>query len=97
MVKLKNLLICPRCKCSLSEDLKCNKCGKQFSYNYGVFNMVMPELSGVQNKQWDLNIDTMDRHINILMQKEKEDESIKDYNRHKNQETIDAQKRIENI
>lgn len=92
MIKIQNLLMCPKCKCGLSETLQCKKCGKKFSYEHDVFDVVSPELSGKQEWQWDITDEMIENDIETAKQKGNDNASIKDYNAHKNKETLEAQK-----
>lgn len=92
MKNIQDLLMCPQCKCGLTEALECKKCGSKYSYKHGVFNVVSPKLSGKQEWQWEITDDMLDNEIDAIKQKENDDASIKDYIAHKNKETLEAEK-----
>ena len=92
MKKSQDLLMCPECKCGLSETLECKKCGNKFSYAHGVFDVVSPKLSSNQEILWRITDDMIENDIEATKQKDNDNASIKDYNAHKNKETLEAQK-----
>jgi len=92
MKKTQDLLICPKCKSDLSDELECKKCGSKFSYAHGVFDVVSPELSGNQEILWKITDEMLESDIEAVKQKDNDDACIKDYNAHKNEETLEAQK-----
>lgn len=92
MKKIQDLLMCPICKFDLSEKLECKKCGNKFSYENGVFDVVSPKLSSNQEILWKITDDMIENHIEVTKQKDKDNACIKDYNAHKNKETLEAQK-----
>lgn len=91
MEKIQDLLICPVCKCELSEKLECKKCRNKFFYEYGVFDVVSPKLSSNQEILWQITDDMIEKDIEAIKQKNKDNDLIKDYNAHKNKETLEAQ------
>ena len=90
MNEIQDLLMCPECKCGLSETLECRKCGNKFSYKFGVYDVVSPKLSSNQEILWEITDDMIEEDIAAL--KERENDNIEDYNSYKNEETIKAQK-----
>lgn len=92
MRKIQDLLMCPMCKGDLSEKLECKKCGSKYSYEHGVFDIISPELSGNQERQWQITDDMIENDIEAAKQKDNDAASIKDYNAHKNKETREAEK-----
>lgn len=84
--------MCPMCKCDLSEKLECKKCGDKYFYENGVFDVVSPKLSSNQNVLWKITDDMIEKHIETAKQKDNDNACIKDYNAHKNKETLEAQK-----
>lgn len=95
MKKVEDLLMCPLCKCSLSGRLQCEKCGSKFSYKHGVFDVISPILSDNQEILWNLTDDIIENDTEATERMEEDQRSIKDYNAHKNKETLEAQ-RIQN-
>ena len=92
MRKIQDLLMCPICKCDLSEKLVCKKCKSKFSYEQGIFDVVSPKLSSNQEAQWKITDDMIENDIEATKQKDNDNDIIKDYNAHKNKETLEAQK-----
>lgn len=92
MKKIQDLLMCPICKCDLSEKLECKKCGNKYFYENGVFDVVSPKLSSNQEILWKITDDMIENHIEAAKQKDNDNACIKDYNAHKNKETLEAQR-----
>ena len=90
MENIQELLMCPVCKEELMKNLECSKCKSKFSYEHGVFNIVAPSLSDNQEILWNITEDMLKKDIEDI--RKKDDFAIKDYNAHKNKETIEAQK-----
>ena len=87
-----DLLMCPVCKCDLSEKLECKKCGNKFSYEHGVFDVVSQKLSSNQEIFWHITNDMIENDIEATEQKDYDNAYINDYTAHKNKETLEAQK-----
>lgn len=90
MKKIQDLLMCPECKCGLSEILECKKCGNKYSYKHGVYDVVSPKLSSNQEILWEITDDMVEKGIEST--KQKNNDSIESYNAYKNKETLEAQK-----
>lgn len=93
MKKIQDLLMCPLCKCGLSENLECKKCGNKFSYDHGVFDVVSSKLSSNQEILWEITDDMIENDSEVTKQKEEHNAGIKDYDAYKNKETVEAQKK----
>ncbi len=48
MFDINSILMCPKCQCGLTIDLKCESCGNQYSQKHGVYNLISLDLSGEQ-------------------------------------------------
>lgn len=78
---IKNMLMCPGCKCGLSENLECKICNNKYNYKYGVYDVVSQELSSDQEILWrftDEEIEKEDVPYDSSVVKE-EPEWVKDY------------------
>ena len=51
-MNIKEILMCPECKRSLSDGLECCKCHNIYSYKYGVYDVVSQKLSSNQEILW---------------------------------------------
>lgn len=69
MVSIRDIIMCPKCKCDLDDALICQKCGKQYSYRHGVYNLVSLELSGEQEY---LCRDEIPNEISLIFSEETE-------------------------
>ena len=49
-MNIKDMLMCPECKCSLSDGLECCDCHHIYSYKYGVYDVISQKLSSNQEK-----------------------------------------------
>ncbi|UVE42076.1 class I SAM-dependent methyltransferase [Clostridium sp. CM027] len=78
----------------MSEKLECKKCGNKFSYEHGVFDVVSPKLSSNQEILWEITDDMIENDIEATKQKDNDNACIKDYNVHKNKETLEAEKML---
>ncbi|HBL83965.1 MAG: hypothetical protein A2Y17_04020 [Clostridiales bacterium GWF2_38_85] len=92
MENVLDILICPECKCKLSGDLKCNACGNQYSFKYGVYNIISSKLSVNQTIYWKITDEILENEIEAQTQETNEDNWTRDYYNRKNQETKDAEK-----
>lgn len=91
MEDVKNLLVCPECKCGLSEALVCKRCGNHYGYRYGVFDLVSQKLSGDQQTLWKITDDMIENEIEAQKQENIETDWIQDYRSHKNRATVEAE------
>lgn len=94
MNKTQELFMCPECKCGLSKSLECNKCGNEFTYKNGVYDIISSKLSNNHEILWKITDEMIEEDVKSL--KERENENIEDYNSYKNEETIEAQKLLHN-
>ena len=80
MIPAHELLCCPLCKGAVTEELRCEFCGDQYSLRDGVYVMISQELSAHEWK-WD------ERHLS-----EDGEVSLQSYGSFINNETRDAQR-----
>ena len=48
MKNITEIIMCPECHNTLTADLKCSGCGRQYGYRHGVYNLISTDLSGDQ-------------------------------------------------
>ena len=95
IMNIYDLLICPKCKCRLSDSLICESCKSIFVYKQGVYNIVSSELSSNQISLWHITDEMIENPDRFLRRKKQEDDWTKDYYARKNQETRDAEIKLE--
>lgn len=94
-MNIRDLLICPVCRCCLSDSLECNNCHHLYSYEYGVYDVVSQKLSGDQKILWTITDETIEKDT---VQSRKPDEGVKpdwekDYYARMSDETKRAQQK----
>ncbi|MEG0894306.1 MAG: hypothetical protein RSE93_01215, partial [Oscillospiraceae bacterium] len=94
MIDIKDILICPKCKAPLTEDLQCVSCKEQYSKYYGVYDVINSKLSDNQEILWDVSDDDILNDVKLSEYKSKRENLIKDYDANKNDETKIAIKKI---
>ena len=52
-MNIPSILICPECKSPLDDDLHCTACPAQYSYKWGVYNIVSQNISANQTIYWN--------------------------------------------
>lgn len=90
MFDIKSILMCPKCQCGLTTDLKCENCGNQYSQKHGVYNIISMDLS---DKQDYLYKEKIPDDINLIFpdeEKNRYEKYIQDYYSRMNQETKEA-------
>lgn len=94
-MNLEDLLICPVCHCGLSENLECKNCHHIYSYQYGVYDVVSPKLSGDQKTFWTVTDEDIERDAvpNGKSDEGAEPDWEKDYYARMSDETKQAQKK----
>lgn len=95
-MNVKNIIVCPKCRCSLDDKLYCKKCNTQYSKYYGVYDIVNTELSSNQKILWNITDEHIANKTNTDKRKSTEDDWVKDYFLRKNKETIIAEQKLEN-
>lgn len=93
MFDVKNIIMCPKCKTDLSDDLNCEKCGAKYTHRHGVYNLISIDLSGEEEY---LYRDEIPDDINLIFPKKFElewEKITEDYYSHYNDETLAAQKK----
>ena len=91
---VKNIIVCPKCRCSLDNKLCCKKCNTQYSKYYGVYDIVNPELSSNQEILWNIIEEDLANKSNTNGRQSSEDDWTKDYFLRKNKETIIAEQKL---
>ena len=91
---VKNIIVCPKCRCSLDNKLCCKKCNTQYSKYYGVYDIVNPELSLNQEILWNITEEDLANKSNTNERQSSEDDWTKDYFLRKNKETIIAEQKL---
>lgn len=91
MEKINDILMCPCCHVSIDESMECKECGNKYSYSNGVYNLVSEKLSGNQEILWGITDEIMENTDEYQKYLRRIEEQIRDYDDHKNKETIDAQ------
>lgn len=91
MVQVCGKLICPKCKCKLSTDLRCVVCGDQYENRHGVYEIISPELSGDQQIYWKVT-DEILQNDDLFRQFNTENDAWRcDYESRKNEATVEAE------
>lgn len=93
---LKSIIVCPKCRCSLDDNLCCKECNTQYSKYYGVYDIVNPELSSNQEILWNITDEDLENITNANERHSTEDDWTKDYFSRKNKETIIAEQKLAN-
>ena len=52
MFDVKNFLMCPECKITLSGNLKCDNCNYVYEFKHGVYNIISSNLSDISDFLW---------------------------------------------
>jgi ubiquinone/menaquinone biosynthesis C-methylase UbiE len=92
MTDIKNILMCPECKCPLTECLQCTGCHRQYEYLHGVYNIVSEKISGDSEYLYKVT-DEMLADLFSEKHNTKRAETTLDYYAKWNSETLDAQKK----
>lgn len=90
MFDINSILMCPKCQCGLTTDLKCEICGNQYSQKHGVYNIISMDLSG---KQDFLYKEEIPDNISLIFpdeEKNRYEKITRDYYSRINQETKEA-------
>lgn len=92
-MNIHDLIICPKCRCLLSEDLECSSCKGHYSLRYGVYNLISEELSASQVSHWKIEDEAFENSDAFLKQQAQDDKWDKDYISKKNAETLAAEEK----
>ena len=94
-MNIKDLLMCPECKCGLTEILKCESCNNEYSIKYGIYDMVSQKLSGGQEILWNITDDEIEREEmpGDKSNNAEQSDSVKDYYSKINAETKQARQK----
>lgn len=91
---VKSIIVCPKCRRSLDDKLRCGECNARYSEYYGVYDIVNPELSSNQEILWDITDEALADETNAVERQSADDDWARDYFSRKNQETIAAEQRL---
>lgn len=93
MFDIKSILMCPKCRCGLTTDLKCENCRNQYSQKHGVYNLISLDLSGEQDYLYKGKIPDDIELIFPAEENKKQKEITLDYYSRMNEETKIAYKK----
>lgn len=91
MVNVKDILICPICRCALTDSLKCPKCGAQYEHKHGVYNIVSQKISSSQKILWNIPEEALEGDEQFIITGH---EWTVDYELRKNDETKAAEEQL---
>lgn len=94
MINTKDLLMCPVCRCGLTDDLHCPKCGAKYEYKYGVYNIVSPKISSSQKILWNIPDEALENNEDLNQFIITGNEWTEDYEARKNDQTREAEKKL---
>ena len=94
MSKTKDLLMCPVCRCGLTDELHCPKCGAEYEYKYGVYNIVSPKISSSQKILWNIPDEALENNEDLNQFIITGNEWTEDYEARKNDQTREAEKKL---
>ena len=92
---IRNILMCPECKCGLSEDMKCKTCHFEYGFKYGVYDVVSPKLSSNQEILWKVTDEEIEKEEtpNNNSNNAEQPDWVKDYFSKISDETKQAQRK----
>lgn len=93
-MNIENIIVCPKCRCSLDDKLCCKECNTQYSKYYGVYDIVNQELSSNQVILWNITDEQLANKTNTDERRGSEDNWRKDYFQRKNKETKNAEQKL---
>lgn len=94
MSNTKDLLMCPVCRCGLTDELHCPKCGAEYEYKYGVYNIVSPKISSSQKILWNIPDEALENNEDLNQFIITGNEWTEDYEARKNDQTREAEKKL---
>lgn len=89
-----DILICPACHVGIGADLCCPKCGAAYAGEHGVFGLLNRAVSGEQVSLWGIDADVFEDPEQLREHNEKQQAMIEDYHAHINQESKDADAKL---
>jgi len=94
MISIHDMLICPVCRCGLTDELRCPRCGAEYEHKYGVYNIVSQKISSSQKILWNIPeeaLESTDEDDSFIMTG---NEWTDDYESKKNEATKEAEKKL---
>lgn len=85
---IRKIIMCPKCRGNISENMICEGCGKEYEYKCGVLNILYEDLtSDYMYSTWDIDEYDIEKTASEYKEFQKE------YASFLNQETLDAQEK----
>lgn len=94
MMHINNIIHCPKCKQTLSEDFRCSHCGIQYQFVHGVYQLISNEVTQSQTSQWKITDEMLENPDAFLKRELQEKDWEEDYQAKKNAETKEAEKKL---
>lgn len=94
MVNIRDILWCPVCRVKLNEDLTCPKCRAAYAGRLGVYDLIARAVSGDQVSLWGIDEGVFADEEQLSTHTEEQQAMIEDYHAHINQESKDADARL---
>lgn len=88
------IIACPVCHGSLTDELKCGHCGRQYSYEKGVYDLISLDLSGEQEYLYTGNQDELEEDFRSFLDMDWQ-RSLESYYSHWNEDSLCARRRQE--
>lgn len=89
-----DILICPACGVGLNADLCCPACGATYAGRYGVLGLLNRAVSGDQVSLWGIDAGVFEDPEQLRAHNEEQRAMIEDYHAHINQESKDAEAKL---
>lgn len=94
MNQIKDIIVCPKCKCHLTDTLECPSCHQKYDYKHHVFNIISPELSGDTTSYWKITDEMLENPDAFLKKLAEETDFRKEYESKKSKETLKAEEKL---
>lgn len=91
---IQKILVCPKCRAGLTEELVCGKCGQRYARRLGVYDLLCGELSGDQVSLWDINEAVFEKEAVFDAHAAQTQADIADYQSYINEESKAAQRKL---
>ena len=91
---INNILQCPKCRQTLSEDFHCSHCGMQYQFVHGIYQLVSNEITNSQTSQWKITDEMLENPDAFLKRELQEKDWEEDYQAKKNSETKEAERML---
>lgn len=97
MIDARKLLICPVCRCGLTDELVCPKCGETYEHKHGVYNIVSERISQSQTEKilWNIPDEALELGADPTQFVITGTEWTEDYESKKNEDTKKAEKKLD--